>query len=72
MGKYKNKKKAIELLKKGWSLEEKTNYKNKVMSYWMGKRGELEEHFFSKKTISELKEKKLIDENNMLIFINVN
>ncbi len=66
MATYKTEKEVIELMKNGFHLETKTNYNgSKIMSYWLGKRGEIE-HSVKIKTRESLLKKGLIDENNDL------
>ncbi len=67
MAKYKNEKEVIELLKDGWRMDAKTNYRRQVMSYWLHKKGENVELSVMKKTREALLEKGLIDTNDMLV-----
>lgn len=67
MAKYKNGKEVIELMKDGWRLSEKTNYRKKVMSYWLSKKDDRTELYLTRKTRDELYKKGLIDSNDMLV-----
>ncbi len=66
MAKYKTEKQVIELMKDGWRLEAKTNYKKWIMSYWLHKKGEIVELSVTKKTRDLLVEKGMLDENDEL------
>ena len=68
MKKYESEKNVILLLESGWQIFETTNYNNrKILSYWLGKRGESKEYNITKKTRESLLLKNIIDKNNDLI-----